>query len=60
MGNGKKIFESKTIWVNAIAIVGDILLNLTGHGLPAGSDVIILGVINTILRVITKDPIIWN
>ncbi len=57
---GKKFFESKTIWVNIIAIVGDILLNVTGHGLPAGSDVVALGVINTILRLITKDPIIWS
>lgn len=56
---GKKWFESKTVWVNVIAIIGDIALNITGHALPAGADAIALGVINSILRLITKDPIVW-
>ncbi len=57
---GKKVFESKTIWTNILAIIGDIILNVTGHPLPAGFDVLALGVINTILRIITKDPIVWS
>ncbi len=34
---GKKWFESKTIWVNVVAIISDIVLNLSGHALPAGT-----------------------
>ena len=57
---GKKWFESKTIWVNFIAIIGDIVLHVTGNPLPAGVDVLALGIINAILRAVTKDPIVWS
>lgn len=55
----KKWYTSKTLYVNLLAIAGDVVLNLTGHGLPAGSDVAALGIINMILRLITKQAISW-
>ncbi len=56
---GKKILQSKTIWVNLIAIVGDIVLNVSGHPLPAGWDIGALSFINMVLRLTTKQPIVW-
>lgn len=57
---GTKWYASKTLWANFIAIVGDIVLHVTGNSLPAGSDVIALGVINAVLRFITKTPIVLS
>ena len=57
----KKIYQSKTFWVNLIAIVGIVLNSLYGieidAELQATFATAILGVINIILRLITKQPI---
>jgi hypothetical protein len=53
---GKKWYASKTLWVNVISIIGVVVFNDT---LSAETSVLILGVINTILRVITKEQIVW-
>lgn len=55
----KKWYTSKTLWVNILAIAGDVVLNLTGHALPVGWDITVLGGINMILRFITKQPVSW-
>lgn len=53
-------YASRTLWVNAIAIVGMVLQGVTGHVLISMElQATILGVINMILRVITKKPIVW-
>lgn len=57
---GKKILTSKTIWVNLLAIAGEVVLNVSGHALPAGWDVYVLGIVNLVLRTITKEPIVWG
>jgi uncharacterized membrane protein len=54
----KKWFESKTLWVNAISIVGVFLAKHFGIEITAEMTVTILGVINAILRFITKQPIV--
>ena len=56
----KSIWVSKTFWVNVLAVVGDIILNMTGHALPAGWDITALGIINLILRTVTKQPVSWT
>ena len=57
----KKFWHSKTLWVNLIAIVGIVLNSLYGveidAELQATFATAILGVINIILRLITKQPI---
>lgn len=55
----KKWFTSKTLWVNILAIVADIVANLTGHALPAGWDLTALGISNMVLRLVTKQPVTW-
>ncbi len=57
--DNKKWYLSKTVWTNVIAIIGDIMLRFTGHELPAGSEIIGLGIINTILRFVTKTQVTW-
>jgi threonine/homoserine efflux transporter RhtA len=54
----KSWYSSKTIWVNAIALIGSIVIS---QGLDPGqwaeiSTVVIAGV-NVVLRLITKEPI---
>jgi len=53
-------YTSKTLWVNALAIIGIIVANALGKDLPAGWEVTALGVINMALRFITKKPVTWE
>lgn len=55
----KEAWRSKTIWVNVLALIGTVYVNQTGNNLPEGWDVWALSLINLILRVITKDKIVW-
>ena len=56
---GKKIWESKTFWVNLIALVAIVVQTYTGFVVTPERQVEILGVINIILRLVTKKPIEW-
>ncbi len=54
-------YLSKTLWVNAIALVAMIAQGVTGHVLiNMELQATILGVVNMILRLITKKPIVWS
>lgn len=54
-------YLSKTLWVNAIALVAMILQGATGHVLISMElQATILGVINMLLRLVTKKPISWS
>lgn len=54
----KPFYQSKTLWLNAIAIVAIILQNITGKEvLNAEAQGIILAAINLGLRLITNTPI---
>jgi len=58
---GKKWYESKTVWFNLVsAIVVIIQQYVTGFVLTAQTEMLILMVINLVLRVVTKDPIVWT
>lgn len=54
----KEFWKSKTLWINAVAIIGVILNSLYGIELDAQSQATIasgiLGLINIILRLLTK------
>ncbi len=57
---GKKFWQSKTFWVNLIAIVALVLQQYTGYVITPEKQVAILSVINVVLRFVTKEPIVWN
>lgn len=50
----KKWWHSKTLWINAIAIIAIILQMEMGFVLEAAEETIILGFINIIVRFLTK------
>ena len=55
--NGDKPwFKSKTLWVNVLAIIGGIATAISGE-LKAGGMLTLFGVVNTVLRVVTKSQI---
>jgi len=60
MENEKKWYKSKTLWVNAIAIAAIIIQSETGYVVSPEIQVLALGVINVILRKITKEKIVWK
>jgi len=52
----KKWYVSKTVWVNVLSIAGIII---AGKEFDPQVSVIVLGVVNFLLRTITKENIIW-
>jgi len=58
MQTGKKFWQSKTFWVNAVSIVGIVVQSQTGFVVPVELQAALLGVINAGLRLITKEPIV--
>ena len=57
----KKWYESKTLWVNAIALIGIAIQTATGKVIISEElQVLILAGVNFILRIITKDAIDWG
>jgi len=57
---GKKWYRSKTIWVNLIAIGAMVIQMQTGYILDPEYYPYVLAGINMILRVITKQEILWE
>lgn len=57
----KHFWQSKTIWINAIALAGMILASITGIELEADTQAAlataILAVINIVLRLITNQAV---
>lgn len=49
----KNFWKSKTLWINAALIIGEILVNL-GTDLSSGGAVSAISLVNMILRVISK------
>ena len=52
----KPIWQSKTFWANLALRLGGYLASNTGWlaGVPAEAQIIIVGVINLVLRLVTK------
>lgn len=55
----KQWYLSKTIWVNALALAGLITQTQTGFVFSPEMQALALSVVNMLLRVITKEEIIW-
>ena len=54
----KNWYQSKTLWVNAIAIVAIVSQAVTGREvIPAETQGMLLAIINFVLRLITKEEI---
>lgn len=60
MQEAKPIWQSKTLWLNLVAILALVLQTYTGFVIDPEKQVVILGGINTILRFITKMPVNWS
>ena len=54
-GSTKKFWLSKTFWVNVIATVGIVIQTQTGFIIDPSIQAIVLSVVNTGLRLITKE-----
>lgn len=52
----KKWWTSKTLWTNAAIVIAGVLVIISGQ-IEAGIPITFLGVVNAILRVITKEGI---
>lgn len=57
---GKRFYLSKTFWVNVIALIALVVQSLTTFVLSPEAQVSILAVVNVLLRLITKEPIVWS
>lgn len=54
----KKWYTSKTLWTNALAVIAAVAQGLSGRTILAPEDqMVILGLVNLVLRVVTKEPI---
>jgi hypothetical protein len=58
--DGKSLIESRTMWVNLIAIAAMLAQGRFGFVIEPDYQAGILSVINLILRLVTKKPIVWN
>ena len=56
---GKKIWASKTFWLNLLALIGILIQSQTGYVISPMIQGIILSTLNVVLRTITKEPISW-
>ncbi len=62
MNNQKEVWKSKTFWVNIIALVVFLIQIIWDKNfvIPPEVQGSILAVINFILRLITKEEIVWR
>lgn len=58
--HGKKWYKSKTLWVNIVALIAVVIQTYTGFVLDPEAQLAVLTVINILLRLITKEPIVWG
>lgn len=56
----KKIWMSKTFWVNILSVAVVIVQTQTGFVINAEAQIAILGVINLVLRMVTNKPVVWK
>ena len=56
----KKVWESKTFWVNVIAILALLAQTQVGFVIDPEAQAALLAVINVGLRAVTKQPIAWK
>lgn len=60
MDDAKQWWESRTLWVNGIAVLAVVIQSHTGFVLDIEAQATILAVINIILRFITRQSLNWK
>lgn len=55
----KKIYTSKTFWVNTVAFIAFLIQQRYGYAIDEGTQVQIVSVINIILRSVSSDGVRW-
>ena len=58
--DSKSIFTSKTVWANIVAVAATFAAKQFGVEIDASTQVAILGVVNLVLRIVTKQPVAWS
>ncbi len=53
-------YTSKTLWVNVLAILGVLAVDVLNLNLPTGWEIYALSGVNILLRFITKKEIVWE
>lgn len=54
-------YASRTLWVNVLAIAAMIAQGITGKEvINMELQATVLGVVNIILRLVTKTPVVWS
>ena len=53
----KKFYLSKTLWVNLLGIIGIVFFS---GDFPVEYSATVLAVINFVLRLATKEPVVWK
>lgn len=56
-GHGKPVWRSKTLWANTIALSALLGSRYAGIDISAEDQLAILGVINVVMRLISKDEV---
>lgn len=56
----KPVWLSKTFWVNIIAVIAMMAQSKYGFVIDVEAQVAILGVVNMLLRMVTKKPVAWK
>lgn len=60
MNESKEWWKSKTVWINLISVVAMMVQSHTGFVIPPEGQIAILGVINLILRSVTRTTLDWR
>ena len=58
--DSKPWYLSKTFYINIIALVGMIVQSKWGWVLQPEREMLVLGIVNMILRTVTKKPVAWK
>lgn len=58
--SGKKLWASKTFWVNVLACLAFGLQYLHGYVLAPEAQTSLLAAVNIVLRVVTHEEIVWG
>jgi hypothetical protein len=56
---GKKIWFSKIFWLNVLGLAAILIQAYTGYIVSVETQASVLAVLNVLLRLITKDPVVW-
>ena len=56
---GKKLYLSKTFWINTILIIALLIQGNTGFIIGPELQAILIALVNLVLRKVTKQEIVW-